>query len=193
MSEWSVATQFWAITGSIAAALIASIAALIAIGVVIFKVGRWTGVINTSLETFKGTITKIQEDIKDAVREIKEAVTKTQADINSLQLELTSKTLSPGSPLEPNELGKKVSETIGVPSIVKGLAVGLSEKAEGKHPYDIQELCFNFVRDDYDPSDEVEKNIKEFAYENGISRADVMDVLAVELRDEILRLIGHRE
>ena len=185
MSEWSVATQLWAIAGGIAA--------LIAIGVAIFKVGRWAGVVDTSFESFKGTITKIQEDMKDAVREIKEAVTKIQADINGLQLELTSKTLNPGSPLEPNELGKKVSKTIGVPSIVKGLAAGLSEKAEGKHPYDIQELCFNFVRDDYDPSDEVEKNIKECAYENGISRADVMDVLAVELRDEILRLIGHRE
>ena len=120
MSEWSVATQFWAIAGGIAAAFIASIAALVAIGVAIFKAGRWTGVVNTTLESFKGTITKVQEDIKDAVREIKEAVTKTQADINSLQLELTSKTLSPGSPLEPNELGKKVSETIGVLSIVKG-------------------------------------------------------------------------
>ena len=31
--------------------------------------------------------------------------------------------------------------------------MALSEKAEGKHPYDIQELCFNFVRDDYAPSD----------------------------------------
>ena len=185
MSEWSVTTQIWATVGGAAA--------LIAIGVAIFKAGRWAGIVDTSLDSFKGTITKIQEDMKDAVREIKEAVTKIQAGINGLQNELASKTLTPGSPLKPNELGKKVSKAIGVPSIVKGLATGLSEKAKGKHPYDIQELCFNFVRDDYDPSDEVEKNIKEFAYEHGISRADVMDVLAVELRDEILLLVGHRE
>ena len=172
MSEWSVATQFGAIAGAVAT--------LIAIGVAIFKVGRWVGVVDTSLKSFK-----------DAVREIKEATKKIQADINGLLYELMSQTLSPGSPLEPNELGKKVSETMGFHSIAKDLAAGLIEKAEDKNQYDIQELCFNFVRDDYDPSDEVANNIKECAYENGISRSDVTDVLAVELRDEILRLIGH--
>ena len=173
MPELAAATPWLAIVGAVAAAIV--------IGGVLVSIGIWIGSVNANLKTFK-----------DAVGEIKEAVDKIRDTTNSVLHELTSKTLAPGSPLEPNELGKKVSEAIGVPSIVKGLAAGLSEKAEGKHPYDIQELCFNFVRDDYEPSDEVEKNIKEFAYKNGISRADVMDVLAVELRDEILRLIEQK-
>ena len=87
-------------------------------------------------------------------------------------------------------MGQKVSKSIDAPSIVKGIAPTLRERAGGKLPYDIQELCFDFIRDEYKPVEDIEKKIKQCAYDNGISRADVMDVLAVELRDEILRLIG---
>ena len=84
------------------------------------------------------------------------------------------------------------SESIDAPAIVKGLAPGLCERADGKPPYDIQELCFNFVRDEYKPVEDIEKKIKQCAYDNGISRAEIMDVLAVGLRDEILRLIEQK-
>ena len=112
MPEWITVTPWWV--------PVSVIAAMVGIGVVIFKSGTWVGGVNTNLQSFK-----------DAVSEIKEGVTKIRDDINGLLHETTSKTLNPGSPLEPNELGKKVSDTIGVPSIVKGLAPGLRAKAEG--------------------------------------------------------------
>ena len=173
MPELAAATPWLAIVGAVAAAIV--------IGGVLVSIGIWIGSVNTSLKS-----------LREAVPEIKGSVDKIRENINGLLHELTSRTLNPGSPLKPNELGRKVSESIDAPAIVKGLAPGLCDRANGKPPYDIQELCFNFIRDDYEPSDEVEKNIKEFAYENGISRADVMDVLAVELRDEILRLIEQK-
>ena len=149
------------------------------IGAALVSIGIWVGSVITNL---KG--------IKDAVREIKDAVDKIRDNTNSVLHELTSKTLSPGSPLEPNKLGHKVSKSIDAPSIVKDLAPGLRERADSKPPYDIQELCFDFIRDEYKPVEDIEKEIKQCAYDNGISRADVMDVLAVQLRDEVLRLIG---
>ena len=102
---------------------------------------------------------------------------------------MPSKTVDSDSPLKLTAVGDKVSKSIDSISIVKGLATDLRVKADGKLPYDIQELCFDFIRDEYKPSDEVEKDIKKCAYDNGIDRAEVLDVLAVELRDEILRLI----
>ena len=170
MPDWAVANPALAILGAAAA--------VIAIGVAIFKSGMWAGSVNTNLKS-----------LKDAVSEIKESVDKIRENINGFLHELTSRTLNPGSPLEPNELGQKVSKSIDAPAIVKGLAPGLRERADGKPPYDIQELCFDFIRDEYKPVEDVEKKIKQCAYDNGISRADVMDVLAVGLRDEILRLI----
>ena len=148
------------------------------IGAALVSIGIWVGSVITNLKA-----------LKEAVAEIKEAVIKIRDDTNSFLHELTSKTLNPGSPLEPNELGQKVSKSIDSPSIVKGIAPSLCERANGKLPYDIQELCFDFIRDEYKPVEDIEKKIKQCAYDNGISRADVMDVLAVELRDEIIRLI----
>ena len=154
-------------------------AAAIAIGAVLVSIGIWVGTVITNLKS-----------LKDAVSEIKGSVDKIRESINGFLHELTSKTLNPGSPLEPNELGQKVSTSIDSPSIVKSIAPSLCERANGKLPYDIQELCFDFIRDEYKPVEDIEKKIKQCAYDNGISRADVMDVLAVELRDEILRLIA---
>ena len=171
MLDWAIANPALPILGAAAA--------VVAIGVAIFKSGMWAGSVNTSLNS-----------LKDAVFEIKESVGKIRDNINGLLYEITSRTLTPGSPLEPNELGQKVSESIDAPAIVKGLAPGLLERADGKPPYDIQEMCFEFIRDEYKPVEDIEKKIKQCAYDNGISRADVMDVLAVGLRDEILRLIA---
>ena len=170
MSELAAATPWLAIVGAVAAA--------IAIGWALVSIGIWIGSVNTNLKTFK-----------EAVGEIKEAVAKIQDEINRFLHEMTSKTLTPGSPLKPNDLGKKVSDSIDAPSIAKGLAPGLRARADGKHQYDIQELCFDFIRDEYKPVEDIDKKIKQCAYENGISRADVMDVLAVELRDEVLQLM----
>ena len=153
--------------------------AVVGIGAALVSIGIWVGNVSSNLKA-----------LKEAVREIKESVDKIRESINGFLHELTSKTLNPGSPLEPNDLGQKVSKSIDAPSIAKGIAPTLRERAGGKLPYDIQELCFDFIRDEYKPVEDIEKKIKQCAYDNGISRADVMDVLAVELRDEILRLIG---
>ena len=72
---------------------------------------------------------------------------------------MPSQTVDSNSPLKLTAVGDKVSKRIDSISIVKGLATDLRVKADGKLPYDIQELCFNFIRDEYKPSDEVEKDM----------------------------------
>ena len=174
MPEWIADTPWWIFVGIVGV--------LAALGRFIFKMGKWVERVDSSLTTFKETVTKIQEDMKDAVSEIRE-------DIKKILQWMPSKTIDSDSPLKPTQLGLKVSESIDAPLIVKDLVPSLRARADGKHPYDIQEICFDFIRDEYKPNDEVEKKIKQCAYDNGIDRADVMDVLAVGLRDEIIRLI----
>ena len=53
--------------------------------------------------------------------------------------------------------------------------------------YDIQELAFKYV-EDFTPDGAMESRIKQCAYENGLKRKQVLDVLAIELRDRLLRL-----
>ena len=126
--------------------------AAVGICAALVSIGVWVGNVITNIKA-----------LKEAVREIKEAVIKIRDDTNSFLHELTSKTLSPGSPLKPNELGQKVSNSIDAPSIVKGIAPGLRERADGKLLYDIQELCFDFIREEYKPAEDIEKKIKQCA------------------------------
>ena len=62
----------------------------------------------------------------------------------------------------------------------------LTQRVEGMVPYDIQEFCRSYVRDEFRPPPELEVKIKECAYQNALDRQSVLDVLMVELRDQLL-------
>ena len=142
------------------------------LGGIVFKVGQWVGAVNTDRTDLKAAVEQIREDIK------------------KLLLWLPSKTLDTDSPLKINDLGKTVSDEIDVPAIIRPIAATLRARMLGKLPYDIQELCFDFIRDEYKPANEVENAIKRCAYDHGIDRAEVLDVLAIELRDQLLAKPG---
>ena len=44
--------------------------------------------------------------------------------------------------------------------MAKELVPKVRPKVEGKAPYDIQEFCFTYIRDEYDLPPEAEKRIK---------------------------------
>ena len=62
---------------------------------------------------------------------------------------------------------------------------------QGKSPYEIQSQCFDFV-EEAELGQSMRKAVLDCAYENGISEDQVLDVLAIELRDIVLSLTGHR-
>ena len=53
-------------------------------------------------------------------------------------------------------------------------------------PYEIQELCFKHVQEEYGPPEDVEALVRQCVFDNGISRKEVLDVIAIELRDRLL-------
>jgi len=157
MPEWAAATPWWVALGL-----------LIAFVTAVWQFARWTGRVDTKLD-----------DLGKAVAEIREAITK-------LLQGQSSKTVSSGSPLQLTDLGKRISADLGIPSIAASLAHELRERVSGKPAYDIQELSFAFIRDEYRPGAEMDARIKQCAYENGIDRDGVLDVLAIELRDRLM-------
>ena len=96
-------------------------------------------------------------------------------------------TTAGGSPISLTDLGKEVSQLLGAAKIARDLVSELSAKATGKPADEIQELSFNHVYE-YNFPDEVEKLILECAYERGIDRNQVIRVIGVELRDQLLEL-----
>lgn len=161
MNEWFVNPLFW----------IAFLPPLAVAAGTIFAFGLWKGKVDSDRASFKEFMKEVRNDIKEILRR------------------LPSRTLAGGSPLRLTDLGKSISERLGTPVLAQGLAPLLQERIEGKTPYEIQEMCFDYIRHEYKPPDEVEALIKTCAYDNGIDRGQVVDVLAVELRDRLLGMV----
>ena len=93
---------------------------------------------------------------------------------------------SDGSPLRLTDLGRKISDTVDAPAWARETAKILRLRVEGKPPYEVQDACFSFVDDEFEPSDEFHATMRMCAYELGIDDIEVLTVLAITLRDELL-------
>ena len=135
---------------------------------ILVAIGKWIGAVSSDRAAFKGFTETMRDDIKKMLQR------------------RPSGTLASGGPLRPTDLGGRISESLNAPELAADLAAGLRSEAEGKHAYDIQELSFRFIRDEYRPPKEIEDRIRQCAYDNGLDRDEVLDVLAVEIRDKLL-------
>ena len=144
---------------------------LFAVAGAIFGFGLWKGKVDSDRASFKEFMKEVRNDIKEILGR------------------LPSHTLAGSSPLRLTDLGKSISERLDAPTLAQDLVPLLQERIEGKTPYEIQEMCFDYIRHQYNPPDEVDTLIKTCAYDNGIDRGQVVDVLAVELRDKLLAMM----
>ena len=164
----------WVIAASASATIIG---VGIAVAVAVFKSGRWVGQVETGLNSLTKTIDRLDASLREL-----------GADVKTLLRWQDSPTVGGKSPLSLTEIGKKVSDALNMPDMAERLAPSLKSRVEGMLPYDIQEFCFVYIRDEYQPGAEDEKRIKDCAYDNGLDRDDVMDALAIILRDKLIAL-----
>ncbi len=94
------------------------------------------------------------------------------------------------NPLQLTEHGKTVSEEITARAWVERVAGALNEEVEGKDAYEIQDFCFKYVENTDQYNDEERQAIRDTAYKRGIKAEDVLQVLAIELRDKLLKYTG---
>ena len=145
---------------------------LLAVGGIIFKFGKWTGEVNSDRDRFNKFIKEVRDDIKTILSRIPPSV------------------VVGSSPLRLTELGEKISKEIHAKEWAKEIANDLIESVKDKQPYEIQETCIQYIDDDFDPDDDLNIKLNASAYENGVPKEQLMKVLAIELRDRLLELIG---
>lgn len=163
--------------------------ALIGVLVLIAKVFMWAGGVNANQSSFARSLKRVEERFENDIKRIENNIKELQMDLHNLNMSFAaSKTVVSKSPFHLSEVGQKVSTALDVPAMADRLVPVIRPRAKGKLAYDIQELCFNFARSEYEPSPEIDARIKEYAYENALSRYEVLDVLAIELRDRLLAL-----
>ena len=149
-----------------------AVAAAVTVGVALVGIGIWVGAVNGDRAAFKTFMDEVRRDIKEILQRLPPvAVTR-------------------DSPLRLTELGLGISEELGAQTIAEELARGLRERAQDLPAYDVQEMCFTYIQDEYSPPIEVDAMIKECAYNHGVDREQVLRVIAVELRDLLLGVTG---
>ena len=161
MPEWL--TQPGALV--IIAALAAGIGAIV-------KVSRWGGRVDSRLETLETTTKEVRSDIKAILRRLPPA------------------TVEGASPLRLTELGQEISAKLDGAAWAREVAPKVLKRVRGMDPYRVQEFCRSYVQDGTDegwaPDEEMATQLGRCASEHGLKLEQVLDVLAIELRDCIL-------
>lgn len=144
------------------------VTAVLAIGGVTFKFGKWKGAVDSDRTSFNEFMSEIRADIKRILER------------------LPRQTEGTASPIRLTELGQKVSTEIGAIALATELVAQLRPRVAGKEAFEIQEECLKFVEREYKPSAEVDTLIGRAAYNNGLERRQVLRVIGLELRDILL-------
>ena len=168
MGEWYINPLVWIGALSLSA---------VAVGI-IFGAGQWKGKVDSDREAFKAFMASIKQDIEKIHSRIDDIFGKLGGPA----------TLKTSSPITLTELGQSVSETLGATAWAVARANELSPRVAGAVAYDIQVFAFEYVEKDAVFDAAMEEAIKQCAYEYGLRRKQVLDVLAIELRDRLLRL-----
>ena len=142
----------------------------------------------------KDEIGKLRNEVKDEIGELRNEV---KDDIKELRIDI--KTLlgrepaiaDAGSPLHLNELGKKVSSYVGAKGIAEQEAPHVIKVLPSRNPYDIQVFCKQYFAEGgtFKPTNDQLDTFKRCAFDHGIKLEQVRYVCALELRDELQRLI----
>lgn len=149
--------------------LIFIVVGLAALGA-IWKLGNWMGRQDEFSKTVGKSIETIQSDIKKIFRVLSEG-----------------KTIESSSPLRLTDLGKSISKFLDAAAWAERIADEIVENVQDKNPYGIQTYCFELVKKDEFLSEETRKKVEDAAYNNGIEIDKVERVLAIELRDVLLK------
>ena len=145
---------------------------------IIFGAGQWKGKVDSDRDAFKAFMASIKQDIEKIHSRIDDIFGKLGGPA----------TIKIASPITLMELGQSISETLGASAWAEERAPRLLKRVAGAGAYDIQVFAYQYVEDEFTPNPAMEATIKQCAYENGLRRKQVLDVLAIELRDRLLRL-----
>ncbi len=142
--------------------------AIIGIVAAAIRVGEWKGKLDSDRTDFKKFIEEVRKDIKEILLRLSPAVT------------------DKSSPLKLTDLGRSISDRLKASEWAKETAPSIIDEVTGKHPYEIQNFCLDYVTTDIQLTPSMDQQIKSCAYENGITKRQVLEVLAIELRDELI-------
>ena len=146
----------------------------VAVGL-IFGLGQWKGKVDSDRDTFKRTLDAFMVEIRADIKRIFERLPAPEP-------------VAGASPLRLTELGRSLSERLGASAWAEEQAPLLLDRVADASAYDIQVFAYKYAKDEFTPDPAMEARIKQCAFDTGLQTDKVLDVLAIELRDRLLRL-----
>lgn len=143
------------------------VTAFLAVLITAVKVVRWTATVDLKLEQFTGFAREVRDDIK------------------LIFLRLPPVPVAGASPLQLTDFGEKMADFMKAKTWASELRPSLLAEVAGKRPFEVDEFSRRYVQTRL--QDDMKERVAACAYEFGVERDDVLKVLRVVLRDELLR------
>ena len=150
---------------------------LIGGGSLIWKAGGWKKTVDFRLNKLDESLARVERGF-DEIR----------LDIKDIFSRLPATSVKGSSPLTLTELGEQISNEVGAKKWAEQIAEELQESVKNMEPFEIQDICFDYVKEKFQPEPEFLKLLQTSAYNTGLDLKKVYDVLAVELRDHLLEI-----
>ena len=151
--------------------------AIIAVAGLVFGVGKWVGSVNTDRNSLKDNAKEDRTSFRELAREIRE-------DIKKILGRLSPVPVTSNSPLELTDFGRKLSNDLKAEEWAINIAQEIVFDVADQQPFQIDEYAEKYVRDNL--TEEMDTRVAVCAYEAGTARDNVLQVLRVVLRDELI-------
>lgn len=155
---------------------ITDIRAIIAIVAAVGGIGYWIGQVNTDRKSFK----EFMKELKNDVGEIRN-------DIKSILSRLSPPIVAGKSPIQLTEYGKELAEKASMHQVASRLAPILLDSIGDFETFEVHDFCLNYARSELPETEE--RQVSKGAFEAGASKDDIRLILAILLRNELLRLM----
>ena len=139
---------------------------------------QWVGEVNADLTWLKDTVANIKDEVS-GIRDV----------VFDILWHLSGGAITRKSPLQLTSFGEKISRDVGAQLWVERLSRSgqLRSEIRGMSHREVEEFCLGFVLSRLNPSDQERRTLEECAHDNGVDLSVVRRVLAIELRNELLK------
>ena len=147
--------------------------AVLGVGGLIFWIGQWVGRINERNSDFRKTMEGIGTDV---------------GSIKEIAVRHFSNVSQSASPAKLTDFGKQVSAGAGAPAWAKQVANEMAKHYRGLEAFEVDQQARDIANRRQTP--ETKRVVAKAMYEYALDEASVRSILAIELRDAILRQLG---
>ena len=142
------------------------VTASLAVLYAVVRVIRWTAEVDLKLGQFTDFAREVRDDVKQ------------------IFLRLPPVPVAGSSPLRLTDFGERMADFVDAKSWASDLAPSLRAEIAGKRPFEVDEFSRGYVQAHLE--DDLQERVAACAYEFGVERDNVLKVLQVVLRDELL-------